>query len=234
MDFDHYTYLLLNIVTLLGPLALSFDKKVAFYRSWKSLFPAMLITGALFLIWDVLFTEAGVWHFNPDYVLGVYFLGLPIEEWMFFFTVPYASVFIYACMRTYFPTWEFRKGGKLVAWAMIAITLLVGILTTEKAYTSVTAFLLASWFILVMFSGKSDFLGHFFQTWVIDLIPLFVINGVLTALPVVVYNNEENLSIRLGTIPLEDLFYNMLLLLMNVSLYEFFRQRGRSKSALQS
>ena len=37
MDVGQYTYLLLNIVTLLGPLALSFDKKVAF-------FPLMAIT----------------------------------------------------------------------------------------------------------------------------------------------------------------------------------------------
>jgi lycopene cyclase domain-containing protein len=234
MDFGIYTYLILNIGTLLGPLALSFDKKVAFFRSWKSLFPAMFITGAVFLIWDVLFTEAGVWHFNPDYVVGVYFLGLPIEEWMFFFTVPYASVFIYACVRAYFPKWELKKISKPLAWSMIAFALLIGVLNLDKAYTSVTAFLLATWFSLVMLRGNTSYLGHFFQSWLIDLVPLFIVNGVLTALPVVVYNNTENLSIRLGTVPIEDLFYNMLLLLMNVSLYEFFRQRGQYKPALQS
>lgn len=186
------------------------------------------------MIWDVLFTESGIWHFNPDYVLGVYFLGLPLEEWMFFLTVPYASVFIYMCLRTYMPSWELKKISKPIAWTIIALACVAGILFMDKAYTSVTAFLLAIWFTLVMLSGKTDFLGHFFQAWLIDLIPLFVINGVLTALPVVVYNNAENLGIRLGTVPLEDLFYNMLLLLMNVSLFEFFRQRGQYKPAFQS
>ena len=45
-----------------------------------------------------------------------------------------------------------------------------------------------------------------------------IVNGLLTGTliknQVVWYNNNENLSIRLGTIPVEDIFYALLMLLM--------------------
>jgi len=75
---EHYLYLGLNLFTLLGPLALSFDRKVAYWRTWKALFPAIAITGALFLGWDVWFTDAGVWGFNPEYLTGWYLFQLQI------------------------------------------------------------------------------------------------------------------------------------------------------------
>ena len=81
---SHYTYLVLDIASVLFPLALSFDKKVAFYKLWKYLFPAMVISGAFFILWDVLFTAQGVWGFNPKYITGINVFNLPIEEVLFF------------------------------------------------------------------------------------------------------------------------------------------------------
>ena len=90
-----FTYLLINFLTIFFPIVLSFDKRVQFFKSWKFIFPGLFITGLLFLLWDYVFTIYGVWSFNPDYVIGVYMLNLPLEEILFFVTVPFACIFIY-------------------------------------------------------------------------------------------------------------------------------------------
>jgi lycopene cyclase domain-containing protein len=66
-----YTYLIINLLTIFFPVVLSFDKRVAFAKSWRFIWPGMAITGLLFLFWDVLFTIHGVWSFNAQYIIGL-------------------------------------------------------------------------------------------------------------------------------------------------------------------
>lgn len=54
---------------------------------------------------------------------------------------------------------------------------------------------------------------------------MLVVNGLLTAKPVVFYDPNNFSSVRLGTIPLEDFFYNLAMLLMTTVLYENFLKR---------
>src|SRR5210317_1835287 len=94
-----YTYLLINLFSILIPFIASFDKRLDFYKQWKFLFPAIIITLAFFISWDVLYTYLGVWGFNPKYLTGINLINLPIEEWMFFVAIPYSCVFTYYALN---------------------------------------------------------------------------------------------------------------------------------------
>ncbi len=233
-----YTYLLVNFGTLLFPLLFSFEKKVAYFKTWKFLFPSMLITAALFLTWDYFFTAKGIWGFNPDYVSGLYFLNLPVEEVLFFFIIPFSSIFIYMFLNRFWPdAGFFRKYARSITILILTVAIVLAIFNYNKAYTLLNCSYAIVLLSLQLFFVKGDYMGRFYRFYLVHLIPFFIVNSILTGTglqnPVVWYNNHENIGIRLGTIPAEDLLYSMSLMLMNISLFEYFRQQS-FKTKLQT
>jgi len=226
---NHYTYLFILLASVAGPVALSFDQKVAFYKKWKFLPLTILLPALLYIAWDMFFTSRGVWSFNPEYITGIYLYNLPLEEVLFFLVVPYCCLFIYECIRCYFPNLNNSKAANALM-VLLAITLLVfGVLHISKYYTSWT-FLFTAGFIFILALFRKFFAGFdalaFGVSFLVILLPFLVVNGLLTSIPVVIYNDTENLGIRLYTIPFEDVFYGMLLVLMNVSLFEKMRSKN--------
>lgn len=221
------TYLLINIFSISIPLLNSFEPKVYFFGKWKALFPALLITGSVFIAWDVVFTSQGVWGFTPRYLLGINIGNLPLEEWLFFLVIPYASVFTYEALTYYVKEDYFGKWAPTITRILIIVLVLVAILNSDKIYTFTTCLFTATFLILHLFL-KVNYLGRFYLAYLVILLPFSMVNGLLTGSliedQVVWYNNQENLSIRIGTIPIEDIFYGMLLILMNVTFYEFFKR----------
>ncbi|MEO8795189.1 MAG: lycopene cyclase domain-containing protein [Daejeonella sp.] len=220
-----YTYLLLNFLTILFPVILSFDRRVQFYKSWKTIFPGLLITGMVFLVWDYIFTIKNVWSFNPDYILGIYMLNLPIEEILFFITVPFACIFIYECLNYYLKKDYFKSVSFWLSLFLICLSAILLAIFYDRVYTLITFGLLFLVVLYAQFINKSKKLGRFYLAYLVSLIPFFIVNGVLTSIPVVMYNNLQNMSFRIGTIPFEDLFYSLSLMLMNVLFFEYFRSR---------
>ena len=98
-----WLYLLLNLGTLSVPLLRSFESRIAYCKTFGSLAKAMLIVSGFFLVWDIWFTELGVWGFTPAYLSGIFLFGLPLGEYLFFITVPFSCIFIYKCLELFFP-----------------------------------------------------------------------------------------------------------------------------------
>jgi lycopene cyclase domain-containing protein len=220
-------YLWLNVLSFAGPFLLSFDKKVHFYTHWKTLFPAILIVGAGFIAWDIYFTENGIWGFNPDYLSGITIVNLPIEECLFFFTVPYACVFIYEVMKAYFP--NFRPA-QFAYWFSLAFTITavsLALIYSQNWYTfyALLGAGLLNW--IIYFGWTPKWYPYFVISFIITMIPFLIVNGVLTGAatpePVVWYNENHIMGPRIVTIPVEDIFYNFFMLFPIVGIHEWLR-----------
>ncbi|MFP4369447.1 MAG: lycopene cyclase domain-containing protein [Candidatus Kapaibacterium sp.] len=217
------TYLLINLGVIAVPLFLSFERKIYFASKWKYLLPAIIVAGGIFIAWDVRFTAMGVWEFNREYISGIYLLNLPLGEWLFFLTVPFACVFIYEVLNYYIKKDILGPYSRGIALINAALLLIIAAFTPDKIYTFVTFLSLGVFLLIHVFVIKSSYLGRFYLMYFVHLIPFLIVNGILTALPVVIYNNAENLSLRIYTIPIEDTQYSMLLLLLVISIYEKLR-----------
>lgn len=224
----HYTYLLLMLGSLLFPLILSFDKRVRFVRKWKYLPLPMLVSGAYFIIWDHFFAKLGVWSFNEKYILGPEWLLLPLEEWLFFIVIPFVCLFNYECLNTYFPRDHLEQQARPISLVLIIILILISVLNLGRMYTAVN--FVSAVFMLLFTWGwdRPAWLGRFYRAYLVNLIPFLLVNGVLTALPVVSYHPAENLGLRIWTIPAEDTIYLLLLLLLNTSIYERLKARDEA------
>jgi len=222
-------YLILNIASFIVPFAYSFGTRMHFIRWWKSVFLSISIVGIFFIVWDIIFTQEGVWGFNPDYHLGINLWGLPIEEILFFICIPYASIFIHYAFLYFFENTKLSdKLTKYISIILLISAILVLFYAFPKKYTTVTF----SLFILLMVFSlwkKTPVLPRFFITFLIILIPFFLVNGILTGSfienEVVWYNNDENLNIRLFTIPVEDAVYAFNMLYPSILLIEFFKKK---------
>jgi lycopene cyclase domain-containing protein len=193
-----------------------------YIKRWKAIFPSILITAIFFIIWDIFFTKIGVWHFNPRYHSGIEFFGLPIEEWLFFICIPYSSIFIHFAFHYFYPKVSLSNSVvRIIYWILILILIPTIVLNFDKWYTAVNYSLLVV-VLTIAFVKFQRILNTFFITFLIVLIPFSIVNGILTGSfieqPVVYYNNAENLGIRLGTIPIEDIGYAFTMLLMSLIL----------------
>jgi len=215
------SYLWLNILVIFIPFLGSFERRVSYHQKWKHVFKAIFLTLIPFIIWDILFTRMGIWHFNPEYVGPFSLLGLPVSEWLFFITVPYSCLYIYEWVK-YFRRDRAQIYGmpdRIFLSILCGATLLVAIFFYNKSYTLVVFGGLA-YFLIFLIVNKPFFIRNFWIAFIISMIPFFIVNGYLTAKPVVTYNSHEFIGLRLITIPMEDTFYSLLLLLMNTFFYE--------------
>lgn len=229
-----FLYLLVDFFTIIIPFLFSFHPKIKFYKTWKQFFIASIIVALVFIIWDAVFTYLGVWSFNPQYLIGIYFLKLPIEEILFFICIPFSCVFTYFCLDKFYKLGWSDKSEKRFAVILFIVLMLAALMFGARLYTSITFITTAFVCVFLKYIFRVTWFGKAISVYAILLIPFLIVNGILTGSglphPVVSYNPTEIMNIRLFTIPLEDVFYGLELFLLNLALYKWLLKLKRKKS----
>ncbi|MFZ5519167.1 MAG: lycopene cyclase domain-containing protein [Candidatus Zhuqueibacterota bacterium] len=219
-------YLIFTLAVIIGPLALSFDKRVHFVGKWPGVARAILPTLIIFGAWDSL-VAGRHWWFNPDFTLKPRIAGLPIEEWLFFIVIPYACLFVWEVFAAYFKNRELRRLNGLRFLLMAGIPLGIFIYSTGKEYTGLV--IVALGFVGVLDDLlKTKLFGQLrvYQLIAISMGFMLIFNGYLTWRPVIQYNESFISGARILTIPIEDFGFGLAMILMSTMLYEKFK-RGR-------
>lgn len=221
------------LVSFAGPFALSFDKKVAFYKEWGLVFFATICVALPFLLWDEYFTQWGVWGFNPRYLLKLYFGHLPIEEVLFFFVIPYNFIFLIRVIQAYFPKRNVAKLPHLFAFLFVFSSTMWVFFYSKNYYTFLACFLSGALTILLR---KKNWYQDFMWAYLLCLLPFFIVNGVLTGAvtdqPIVWYSESHIIGWRMISIPFEDLYYNYALLLPLTWIYFSLKIRKENASRI--
>lgn len=221
--------------SFVGPFFLSFDKKVAFYKSFVPLFRSIIPVAIFFIVWDVLFTSLGFWGFNPKYISGISLFGLPLGEYLFFIVIPFCCVFVYEVLNSYISQDILGKWSASISNFLMGFSASLAVIFYDRWYTVLTFGLLAALIYWHSKKNRTPWLGRFYLAYAVIALPFLAVNGILTGMgleqEVVWYNDAENIGKRIFTIPIEDFFYGMLLILAVVSMFEYFRKaKGESGS----
>tara|TARA_A100000171_G_C2136777_1_gene150902 strand:+ start:1412 stop:2098 length:687 start_codon:yes stop_codon:yes gene_type:complete len=227
----NYLYLWLNLGSFIVPFLFSFHPKIQFYKKWKGFLVGVIVMMTIFIPWDIAFTNNGFWGFNDAYITGYKVFNLPIEEWLFFICIPYACIFTHYAILALNKNFKFSEktvnGTTVLLFSILIVTLWY---YYDRWYTLIN-FIYALLIVGLVFNRNRALLQSFFATYLIILIPFFIVNGILTGTgidnQVVWYNNDENLGIRLLTIPVEDVIYNLGMLLTVFACTEYFSRDSR-------
>lgn len=218
-----YLYLMVNLGAVLIPFLFSFHKRIAFYKEFPTVLLSLLFVAVPFIAWDVYFTSLGVWGFNPYYLMGYYLNNIPVEEVMFFFFIPFSCLFTYFTLRKNLVK-NFCLPGDQAIGIISGISFIAVAIWFRTLHYTCWTLILAGTALIVAALFMRRFFTSFLISYLVLLIPFFITNGILTGTgidgEVVWYNNSENLGIRVLTIPLEDFFYGLLIILLNILTFE--------------
>ncbi|NQU52849.1 MAG: lycopene cyclase domain-containing protein [Bacteroidetes bacterium] len=226
MEFKNFSYLLVLIGIFAIPILVGLKKQIGIFSNLKYLVPAMLFTGAIFIMLDMRFEQQAIWRFNPEFLIGINIFNLPIEEWLYFIGVPFLGVFIYEFVKHRFSNFEQPNAFLAVSLFLILLFGIIAYFSRQKLYPFFTFFLLAIYLGYTVFRNR--FKKHytkFYLAYFIMLVPFILISGILTALPIIEYNPIHHFTFQIYSIPIENFASLFLLLLMNITIYEYLKER---------
>lgn len=225
-----WTYLILDAGAVGVAVGLALWRRLSWLQHLQQAALAVSLVGFVFLVWDMAVTHLGHWSFNADYILDWYVGNLPLEEVSFFVAIPLVCLTVWQIL-------ERRPARNSPSWPGLLMIPVVGALMLVTTFSN-RGYSLAAGGAAIVVNGwlyvRRATLPC--QTWLtyqlVMLVIFYIANSVLTGLPVVEYNPQTFSGIRIGSIPLEDFFYNFAL--TNAVILAYLQLEYRAKAAARA
>lgn len=225
-----YTYAFILLCTVIFCFIASFDRRIRFDRYFGAFIKSSFLVAIPFLVWDVWFTKKGIWWFNTAYTLGIKIAGLPLEEVLFFICIPFSCIFTYYVIDKFYKFQWIEAFNNLIVFASVVVSSVIALLHYDKAYTFLTAIALLCTLLFLHFIARANWIGQASVIFIILMLGFFPVNGILTGTglesPIVNYNPDHFLGIRIATIPVEDAVYGYTQFLMVLYFFKRFKNAG--------
>ena len=132
----------------------------------------------------------------------------------------------------------------IISCVLIALAVFMAVSFHGLRYTTYAFAMLAILLVTAQFILKANWLSRFYVTYLLLLLPFVIVNGLLTGTgltsPIVWYSPAHIIGVRILTIPVEDIFYGMDLILLNIMIYSglsanlYERHKSRLKAQNRS
>lgn len=226
MQLKNFIFLGILILIFFVPVFYTITNKNGFRNKLRYGMPAIFITGFMFLLWDIRFTEVGIWSYDADFTIGLFHKSLPLEQWLVYLIFPYTALLIYEIMKTRFRSLDFNSIFTAVSLLLVVALAVVAYLFRVRIYTFFSFLFTTIYLAYTIFRKQfKPHLTHFFLTYLIILIPYFILNWILTWNLAIEYHQEQVLNVWVGMIPVENFVYLFLLLLINITVYEYLSEK---------
>lgn len=187
---------------------------------------SLSFTAIPFLIWDSLVTGHH-WFFNEKYTLNLRIFDLPLEEILFFVTVPLACLFTWEMLNRFTGNRNIPSLSTLSSAVYLLIIPGIFLFIRGQEYTGLVLIVLPLSVLIDRMLDTKLFLQTRFYLYLAIIIGLTVIfNGYLTWRPVVLYGEAYQIGFRIFTIPAEDFGYGLSLLIATTSIYEKLKSKA--------
>lgn len=222
-----YLFLLIDLFNIPVAVIFSFLDKYSGGSGGKKFLSPVIISGTLFTLIGSYFTFLGVWQVSSNYTTGWHIGNLPVEEALYFFCIPFPLLFCFDYLTG-------RAKGPVKRWRGVDLAFIfclanAAVFFSHKIFGFFVFALLASLLIIAKVIARVKWLSKFYMTCLYSFFPLLVIDnlliGSLSGKPIIIFNNLAIIGIRIYSVPVEMIFYNMVLILVNLLLYAHFTQK---------
>jgi lycopene cyclase domain-containing protein len=224
-------FLILYIALFAVPLLSAYHPAIMWYRNFRAVSLAILVSGGFFLVLDSIFVHASVKGTADVYLSGISIFSLPIETILFYICVPFANLFVYEIVRmhVFHRKWCFACDEVIVGAAVVASIVLASF--TDRVYTVSIASIAIVLSIGHVYKIKKNYQFVYLATCIPLLFFYILLSRYLSggsayaeSLPIVWYADRAISNIQILSVSIEELLHFYVIQLLAVTVYEHFRK----------